>query len=403
MSADLTMADLNRYNRINVEITSACNLRCVYCHQSDPQGYPQLAMRDEWFDMVVSFCRLHGLGMIDFTGAGEATFAEGWQDKCRRVQSLGIDLHMTTNLAEPLTWEAARVLARFAHLYISVDTVDRDLLRRIRRRVDIRTITHNLLTIRAAARAQDLPPPFLAWNCVGTDVALSQLDQMVSVAIESGINEFKVLDLKVWDFMNDDPEAPTLRHPAMLEGEEFLALYETYKRAVDILKGSGMSYWIQPSLVDSLEASHQAAIDPASNAKEQFASELHVEANDFAGPGWDVWTKRVDAGMTRNCLDPWTFMQIVSTGYVRPCCFGAFPIGNLKDGGSLEEIANGEKARALRHQLLTGELSNECRSCNARDVIAVDKFRANVGGFLGVPATEGEKNPDLVRSAAVPA
>src|SRR6185503_15100782 len=171
MAGDFTFTDLGRYLRINCEITSACNLRCVYCHQSNPEGYPQVDMREEWFGAVVEFCRHHGLKMIDFTGAGEATFAEGWQDKSRRVQALGIDLHMTTNLAESLTWSDAKVLARFAHLYVSVDTVNRDLLRRIRRRVDIQAITHNLLLIRSAARAQGLNPPFLAWNCVGTDVA----------------------------------------------------------------------------------------------------------------------------------------------------------------------------------------------------------------------------------------
>jgi hypothetical protein len=87
-------------------------------------------------------------------------------------------------------------------------------------------------------------------------------------------------------------------------------------------------------------------------------------------------------------------MQVVSTGYVRPCCFGAAPIGNLNDGRSLAEIANGEEARALRGQLLTGELGQECRNCNARDVVPVEAFRNRVADFL--------RNSDLPEADAAP-
>jgi MoaA/NifB/PqqE/SkfB family radical SAM enzyme len=381
---NLTYADPGRYDRVNLEITNACNLRCVYCHQSNPDSVFDQHMREDWFDLVVDFCRDHKLGMIDFTGGGETTFARGWQDKCRRVLDQGIKLHLTTNLAELLSWEDAKLLARFAHLYISIDTIDRELLRRIRRHVDVRSITHNLLQIRAAARAQNLPKPFIAWNCVGTDIALGQLDRMASVAICAGIDEFKILDLRVWDFMNKDPDTPPLRHPAALAKEEFLPVYGAYKRGVEIFAGSKTAFWIQPSLADSLEDKYRAVTDPAPVTADADVAHMHYDVTD--GAGWEVWAKQPEDGMTRDCMDPWSFMQIISNGQVRPCCFGAKPIGNLNDGRSLAEIINGPEARQLRQEMLTGNLSHACRQCHARGLVPAAEFQEKIARRTGAAA-----------------
>lgn len=85
-------------------------------------------------------------------------------------------------------------------------------------------------------------------------------------------------------------------------------------------------------------------------------------------------------GETRDCTDPWKFLILRADGDVCLCCRSP-AVGNLGDR-SLESILDGEPARALRRELLSGELADHCRLCCERGVTTPDALRGDVEKLL---------------------
>jgi hypothetical protein len=85
-------------------------------------------------------------------------------------------------------------------------------------------------------------------------------------------------------------------------------------------------------------------------------------------------------GETRDCTDPWKFLILRANGDVCLCCRSP-AVGNLRDS-SLESIVDGEPARELRAELLSGELAEHCHSCCERGVTSKDALRRQVEELL---------------------
>jgi len=114
----------------------------------------------------------------------------------------------------------------------------------------------------------------------------------------------------------------------------------------------------------------------------------------------------IPEGMTRDCLDPWVYIEIRADGGIAPCCARG-PIGDLATQ-SLAEIMNGEKARSLRYALLSGQPDRQCRDCGLRGATDPGTLRLKVEMLMNaVTVPDGfeteaylETNPD-VREAGV--
>jgi hypothetical protein len=83
---------------------------------------------------------------------------------------------------------------------------------------------------------------------------------------------------------------------------------------------------------------------------------------------------------TRDCLDPWTYVEIRVSGGIAPCCVRA-EVGNLRDG-SLSDILNGPAIRRLRADLLRGTLDRACARCKQRADITPAALRQKVRALL---------------------
>jgi MoaA/NifB/PqqE/SkfB family radical SAM enzyme len=82
--------------------------------------------------------------------------------------------------------------------------------------------------------------------------------------------------------------------------------------------------------------------------------------------------------LTRDCLDPWTYLEISARGEVRPCCnFNS--IGRLdSDGRDTRGLRNTDAFRALRESLLNGNLQSPCQRCHIRSTIPVATLKQRV-------------------------
>jgi hypothetical protein len=81
-------------------------------------------------------------------------------------------------------------------------------------------------------------------------------------------------------------------------------------------------------------------------------------------------------GMTRECFDPWNYVEFRTNGDVAPCCFRP-PIGNVHRA-SLSAILNGDAARRLRAALLSGKLDPMCASCRGKKLVPVGDLQSEV-------------------------
>jgi hypothetical protein len=90
--------------------------------------------------------------------------------------------------------------------------------------------------------------------------------------------------------------------------------------------------------------------------------------------------RAVPAGMTRNCVDPWEYIEFTARGEVRPCCVRP-PIGNLQEQ-NIASILNGSQVRELRSNLLTGNLDLICKSCHLAPPVEIRVFQERIRGLV---------------------
>jgi Iron-sulfur cluster-binding domain len=95
----------------------------------------------------------------------------------------------------------------------------------------------------------------------------------------------------------------------------------------------------------------------------------------------------VGSGSTRDCFDPWNYVQIKATGDVYPCCAHS-PIGRVDGQHTLTDVLDGPELAALRERLLNGDLDAECRHCHQRSHISQAEFQARYLNTFGVSVSD---------------
>jgi hypothetical protein len=116
----------------------------------------------------------------------------------------------------------------------------------------------------------------------------------------------------------------------------------------------------------------------------------------------------LDTGLTRDCVDPWTYVEFRVSGDVAPCCV-RLGVGNLAFQ-SLAAILNGGPIRALRSALLDGALDGTCANCTMRAPTTPAALKEKVLQLLAdvtvppsfEPAAYLQANPDLAAKKIEP-
>ena len=172
---------------LRVEVTSKCNLRCVYCAVSHPD-YTGVHMPRPFLQSLLTTLQKQPRDLfVMLNGHGEMTYHPDWIEFSKAIAQLGFRTSVITNLAKPLEPDEADGLAAFYSIQVSMDTVDPELLRRTRRHVKLSTIQDNLKLIRASARDLGRQPPLLGISCGVFDANYAALEELVPFCIAEGI------------------------------------------------------------------------------------------------------------------------------------------------------------------------------------------------------------------------
>lgn len=353
---------------INTTFTNRCNLRCIYCPEgTHPEDY-YADMAPPLFNEILDLGRAKKLKNINISFYGESMHYSEWYKYATAIMDAGIDITMGSNFARLATPEEIPVLARMKQIRISVDTDDIEILRKIRRSMDLRTVIYNVLKVRGYCIAHDMPVPDMLFACVLSDKVVSQVSDLVSLCVALGI---PLLTFNEVVEIGDSPGG--LRNIAELEGQELADAIRYIEEGLALAKRLGLkTYFAEP---------HLARIYSAAAGTLSKDSEI-VHRMGVIGVTYGITADSLDRlpeGKTRMCLSPWVNATIDPKGKVFACCVSGQVMGVIGEDGSLAEIMENDAYRDLRTQLLTGHgLNDDCALCPLIPQTEPERLRAKV-------------------------
>ncbi len=185
-----------RPRRFLLELTSRCNLRCVYCAVSHPD-YQGRDLELDPMGLIESLERLRP-EEVQLSGHGETTILPGWCDLVRRMLERGVPVCLTTNLCKRFNDEEFEVLSRLRRITVSCDTADPEQYGALRRGGTFSRLERNLRRL-TAQRNEFGTGPGVVINCVLNAQTYQGLSRLVAWAAEQGVNGVATVDYIEYD------------------------------------------------------------------------------------------------------------------------------------------------------------------------------------------------------------
>jgi MoaA/NifB/PqqE/SkfB family radical SAM enzyme len=242
---------------VRVAMTTACNLRCVYCAVSAPDWEARHIAGHlvERVPREVAEVAEPGATIL-VNGAGETTFMPGWQGACAALMEAGLPLGMTTNLARIYSDDDIALLARFRVLLVSIDSFDDALIRSIRRKVSVERVRGNVARIRQAAEDAGRPSPEIRLSCGLYDRNTPELTRFAEAAVELGVTGVTFWNLDAHDAL---PTAGLVTPLYELAAEDLAPRLREIAAALSVLEAAGVEVEIAGDFLAPLQAGLEAA------------------------------------------------------------------------------------------------------------------------------------------------
>ena len=180
---------------VRIDINEKCNLRCDYCAVSSP-SYAGVEMEETLFERIVPLLANEPRAIVHVNGHGETTFHPKWVAWCRRIVEAGRRPYIITNLAKHYTDAELEMLAKFRGIEVSLDSDDGEMMKRIRKAVQVEKVFETIRRIResAARRASSHVPRFSI--SIGVyDPSIWTLERFVQRLIDMNIAAITFWDL----------------------------------------------------------------------------------------------------------------------------------------------------------------------------------------------------------------
>lgn len=325
---------------LGVDFTSKCNLRCVYCFQSQKPDYyyseaKSLDIDDELIGNILRLIEQSEFGEILVGFAGETTILPKWAEYVGKLIDTGIPVTITTNLSKVLESDEAAVLARCSRLNVSIDVIDLKLSRKIRRKSDTRTIVYNLMQIKSMAEICGIPQPQIIICSVVSDQSVLELKKLIAFAVACKVDDISLmgLDTTYIEEFNRSAGGIVINDIMDLVGDEKTRVIGALTEALAFAEAKGVRVQQNEGVARLLRNRELSNI-------------------------------RLPRGWTRACMQPWMQPMIKANGGVEPCCHGFGEVGQIKDGGTFIDAFNSDAMVALRKGLLSGDMPLMCMGCS---------------------------------------
>jgi radical SAM protein with 4Fe4S-binding SPASM domain len=318
---------------LQLEVTSACNLRCAMClvRYRPPVNKLAGAMTEGLFRQIVD--EVPTLRRLTLQGLGEPLLSPYLLAMIRYAKARGVTVGFNSNATLLSRNRAEELLdAGLDWLHVSLDGADAETYEGIRDGASFETVVTNLAGLVAAKRAAGRDNPWVRAVFVAMRRNVAQLPALVRLLASIGVDQLWVQNLS-HSFSDADPAGQYheireyAEDQALWTGEDRIAAEEAFAAA----RQAASTYGIQLRL-PRLAAAPVAAVHD--------------------GPG---------------CTWPWDGAYITSQGVVQPCCMvmgdDRVALGRL-DEQSFPDIWHGAAYTQFRQQLAGGYDPPEvCRGC----------------------------------------
>jgi MoaA/NifB/PqqE/SkfB family radical SAM enzyme len=362
-----------RAQEIAIEVTSKCNLRCSYCWKADAVHEALPGANEDMTDGMISdlyqYCKEMGIRSVCLSVVGETTMHKGWHTRVKQfLEDPEIGTHLNSNFVRLFDDDDLSALISLDTLQISFDSPDLAMLRKLRSRADIRTITYNIIRLRQKA-SEVGRRPFISVNCTLCRDNIAHITMMASFCRELGVDRLMIGEMMLLsETVAAGRHNPTIPETvdSLTEGEVIL-LAEQIAGAEDLLAGSATGLLVDEDLrtrIDVVIAAVRQGTTPA-DASTYFQRTIVSSA----------------------CRQPWTSPMVMANGDVLPCCEtgrGGPVVGNLTKA-SLEEILDGAAHRAVRASILDGRPILPCHRCGFASLMGFQEFRRDIEAWQGGP------------------
>lgn len=241
--------------QVRFDLSSRCNLRCVYCAVSHP-NYQGADMSDanarRVVTLIVELARHNHLDPVDLNGHGETTFREGWTEICFALIERGIRVRLTSNFAKTFDENELEALACMDSIAISIDTADRKLLQSVRRRVDLRQIVTNMALVKTAALKLHRTPPKFGFLCGLYDKNALDWEAFARFVVASSVSHIGIWSLTVHPDGLDVPEGESVLPLDDLPDSELRPRILSVLRGLNLLQRHGVSVAVQGGFIEIL-------------------------------------------------------------------------------------------------------------------------------------------------------
>jgi MoaA/NifB/PqqE/SkfB family radical SAM enzyme len=303
---------------------SRCNCRCVMCDIWKRPGRDEIKVAD--LQSHRESLRRLGVEWAVLSG-GEPLMHGDLPGLCRFLRELGIRITLlTTGLL--VARRAEEIAALVDDVIISLDGPREvhDSIRRVKGGFD--------LIASGVAELRKLRPELRI-------SARTTVQKMNHAHLQETVVSARMLGLDGISFLAADVTSPAFNRPLLWPGE----------RQQEVA--------LSPDEVRRLEAEINQLIDHFAEEIEsgyiaESAEKLRRIVRHFKAQLGEV------AAESPRCYAPWVSAVIEASGEVRPCFFHR-PIGSIHEA-SLDEVVNGEAARAFRRELNVAE-NPICRRC----------------------------------------
>jgi len=350
----------------NIEFTTNCNLKCVYCAVQKPD-YVGQQLNFKHLTSVLDDLEKRDVLEITVSGHGETTQVSGWHSHCNEMLDRDFKLNIITNLAKRLSAEEIETFSRFNSILISCDAIDLKTFKSIRRGSDLRTVLYNMAQITACAAANKREGPRLGWTTVVCERNIFGLIDLVHFGLTQNVKFFSFCNIVIYP----SNEMSFFRHITEMDEADKEKIPAVIEELETILIESGVEYDITSGIKESVAAiqKSQALIEP-----EEISPDLnHIIYREDLNE---------ETAMTRDCIDPWNLAFINSDDSVMPCFVTQEPLGKLGDGNSLESLLEGEINRSYREGLLSGDMREACKACHCKGWTTTENLVKKVNNHL---------------------
>ncbi|GII21798.1 radical SAM protein [Planosporangium mesophilum] len=315
---------------LQVEITSACNLRCTMCLVSYRPPVNKLAgaMTPELFDRVLD--GVPTLRRMTMQGLGEPLLSPYLLDQVRRAKRRGLTVGFNSNATLLSRGRADELVgAGLDWLHVSLDGATAGTYESIRRGATFDTVVANLAGLVAAKRAAGSETPWIRAVFVAMRRNVAELPDLVRLLAGIGVDELRVQNLS-HDFSDTDPAG---RYAGIREFAGAEALW-----------------------TDGVSDGVRTVFTAARTAADAYGLTLRLPRLS-AGPS--------EPGRP-GCTWPWDSVYITSQGVVQPCCMvmgdDRVSLGRLTDQ-TFAEIWHSAGYRDFRRRLAADDPPDVCQGC----------------------------------------